>query len=91
MKVRARAKMLVRLVAVNEYGQRIGQDHQRAVLSDAEVELMRQLAEEGMAYSELARKFEVSKWTVGRICRYERRAQTPVRFKQVHIGDEGQG
>ena len=79
------------LVAVNDAGIRIGQDHQRAVLSDAEVELMRQLAEEGMAYSELARKIEVSKWAVGRICRYERRAQTPVRFKRVHIGDEGQG
>ena len=79
------------LVAVNDHGLRIGQYHQNAILSDAEVELMRQLAEESMAYSELARKFEVSKWTVGRICRYERRAQTPVRFKQVHIDDEGQG
>ena len=84
-------RFMQKITAINEYGQRIGQDHQRAVLSDAEVELMRQLAEEGMAYSELARKFEVSKWTVGRICRYERRAQTPVRFKQVHIDDEGQG
>lgn len=79
------------LVAVNDAGIRIGQDHQRAVLSDSEVEVMRQLAEGGMAYSELARMFEVSKYTVGRICRYERRAQTPAGFKRVHIGDEGQG
>ena len=79
------------LVAVNDAGIRIGQDHQRAVLSDAEVELMRQLAEGGMAYSELARMFEVSKYTVGRICRYERRAQTPAGFKRVHIDGKGRG
>lgn len=79
------------LVAVNDAGIRIGQDHQRAVLSDSEVEVMRQLAEDGVPYRELARKFGVSKWTVGRICRYERRAQTPAGFKRVHISDEARG
>lgn len=79
------------LVAVNDAGIRIGQDHQRAVLSDTEVELMRQLAEGGMAYSELARMFEVSKYTVGRICRYERRAQIPAGFKRMHIDGKGRG
>lgn len=37
--------------------------------------------------SELAEKFEVSKWAIGRICRYERRAQTPANFKNVHVLD----
>lgn len=74
------------LVAVNDHGLRIGQYHQNAILSDAEVELMRQLAESGMGYKELAEKFGVSRYTVGRICRCERRAQTLAAWKEVHVG-----
>ena len=75
-----------KIAAINQAGLRIGQDHPNAKLTDAEVELMRQLAEEGMSYSVLAEKFECSKWTVGRICRYERRAQTVTAWKEVHMG-----
>lgn len=75
-------------VAVNDAGLRIGEDHPNAKLTDAEVELIRQLHEEGVSYETLARKFEVSKWAVGRICRYERRAQTPATFKKVHVPDD---
>lgn len=72
-------------VAVNEAGLRIGEDHPNAKLTDAEVELIRQLHEEGMSYETLAEKFEVSKWAIGRICRCERRSQTPAAFKEVHV------
>ncbi|MDR3004427.1 MAG: hypothetical protein LBV14_09350 [Acidovorax sp.] len=72
-------------VAINELGRRIGEGHHNAILTDAEVELLRDLREiDGMSYSVLAEKFEISKWAVGRICRYERRAQTPARYERVH-------
>lgn len=72
-------------VAVNDKGARIGGDHHRARLTDTEVELIRNLHEEGMNYETLAEKFEISRGTVGRICRFERRAQTQAGFKEVHI------
>jgi predicted DNA-binding protein (UPF0251 family) len=73
-------------VAVNDAGLRIGEDHPNAKLTDAEVERIRSLHEdEGMTYDELSEKYEVSKWAIGRICRYERRAQTPAAFKDVHV------
>lgn len=72
-------------VAVNDAGLRIGEDHPNAKLTDAEVETIRQLHEAGMSYECIADKFEVSKWAIGRICRYERRAQTPANFKNVHV------
>ncbi|MFV0601560.1 MAG: hypothetical protein ACK5NE_07040 [Brachymonas sp.] len=46
---------------------------------------MRTLHEDGMTYNELADKFDVSPGTVGRICRYERRAQTVAGHRDVHI------
>lgn len=52
-----------------------GQYHHRAKLTDHDVELIRQLHEEGMSYTTIARKFDVSRSMVGRICRFERRAR----------------
>lgn len=72
------------VVALNDGGYRIGETHHRAVLTDHEVDLLRELREEGFSYDWLAEKFEISIWTVGRICRYERRAQTPARYRRVH-------
>ena len=65
-----------RLFGVNEIGLRVGEDHPRATLTDHDVELIRQLADGGMLYRDIAEKFDISKFTVGRICRYERRGQT---------------
>lgn len=71
-------------VAVNDAGLRIGEGHHCAVLTDSEVDLMREMHEnDGLSYKELAEKFEVSKWCVGKICRYERRAQTPADWKRI--------
>ncbi|HYF57355.1 MAG TPA: hypothetical protein VEA81_00210 [Burkholderiaceae bacterium] len=67
-----------RLVAVNEYGRPIGQDHWRARLTDAECESMRRLRDDGFTYTQLAEKFEVSKSAVADIVKFRRRAQTPV-------------
>lgn len=71
-----------RLVAVDDQGRRIGEDHPAARLTDEEVELMRVLREEhGWGWRRLAAKFEVSTQTVRRICRYERRATPAARYK----------
>lgn len=84
-----RGKVLMKkLVAVNENGLRIGEDHHRAKLLDEDVEHIRALAEGGMRYAEIAEKFEISKWMVGRICRFERRGQTTAKLKCTYIDDE---
>ncbi|WP_205203172.1 hypothetical protein [Azonexus hydrophilus] len=73
-----------RTVAINDAGLRIGEEHPNAKLTDAEVERIRDLHEfDGMTYKALAEKFEVSKWCIGRICRYERRAQRPTNWKTI--------
>ena len=70
-------------IAVNTFGNRIGEDHPNSKLTDHEVELVRSLRESGMTYPLLAEKFGITKWAIGRICRYERRAQVAVRFKTI--------
>lgn len=72
-----------RAFAVNERGLRIGQDHPRAVLADDEVGLLLELRGDGMSYGALAKKFEVSKSCVAKICRGEHRAQVAVGFKRA--------
>lgn len=74
----------MRMVAINERGLRIGEDHQNARLTDAQIDQMRDLHEtHGVDYEALAAMFGISKWAVGRICRYERRAQTPVGYRRI--------
>lgn len=79
-----------RLIKINENGWRVGDSHQNAVLSDSEVEIMRQLHEEGMIYRDLAEKFEVPIRTVAAICRFERRNQTVAGIKEVHVPEMGE-
>ncbi|WP_429474741.1 helix-turn-helix domain-containing protein [Paraburkholderia atlantica] len=69
------------MIGVNEKGLRVGQDHQRAKLSDAAVELIRKLHEEGMSYRVIAEKFEIAKSTVQDICTYRRRAQIAAKWR----------
>lgn len=65
----------LRLVAVNERGYSIGQDHHRSKFSDHEVDLMIQLREEGLMFRDIAEKFECAIGTVHGICSGRRRAQ----------------
>lgn len=73
------------LVAVNENGIRMGEGHSNAIFTDHEVELVRQLHEEGMTYEVLAEKFECSKSTISKICQFKRRAATVARWKILLI------
>lgn len=75
--------MGVRLVGVNEKGLRVGQDHQRAKLTDRDVELIIELRGQGLAYDKIADKFDIHPTMVRKICCGERRAQRPVRWKGI--------
>lgn len=75
-----------RVVAIGERGLRVGEDAGRAKLTDGEVDLLRRLHHEhGMPYATLAEKFEVSVSLVGKICRYQRRAETPTGYRTVEV------
>lgn len=70
------------MIGVNEHGLRVGEDHQRAHLTDHEVDQLRELHEEHCAcYRDLADWFGCPKSTVASICQYSRRVQTAVAFR----------
>lgn len=69
---------------INSRGYRVGEGHQRAVLSDHEIDLVRHLHEEdGLGYRKLAVIFEMSKSAIREICLYRVRAQTPDGYKTI--------
>ncbi len=76
-----------RIVAVNDRGQRIGEDHPRAVLTDDEVAMMLELRAEGYSLAWLGRKFDVHKGTAAKICRGDRRGQTPAAWRSARGPD----
>lgn len=70
------------LVAVNEFGRRIGETHHNAHISNDVVDRIRERHEDhGRGYLEISHEFDIALTTVRKICTYERRAQTPQRFK----------
>ena len=71
------------IVGVNDEGRRVGESHPGAKLTDRDVDLICQLHNEGLGYSEIAVKFEVSKYTVRDYVKCRRRAQYPTRFKRM--------
>jgi hypothetical protein len=71
------------MVAVNDRGFTIGEDHSRATLLDSEVRLIRDLRASDPAfwtYRKLAEKFEISKKHAWRICQFQKREQIPDRW-----------
>lgn len=74
-----------RLVGVNERGLRLGEDHRNARLTNAEVDLLLSLRDEGWSYQALADKFDLSKSGARKICKGQTRCQAPVRYKAVHM------
>lgn len=72
------------LVPVNELGKRIGQHHHNARYSDDFIDRIRALHEDdGIGYRRIAKLLGISRHVVAKICRYERRAQTPERWKKI--------
>ena len=50
-----------------------GEKHYKADLTDHEVELVRQLHDEGWGYRRLAKKFEIHRSTIQKICTFRSR------------------
>jgi hypothetical protein len=73
------------IVRVNELGLRIGEDHQHALYTDHEVELVRRLWDDGLSYGKIARAMEMPKSTVRDICTCRRRAQVVAKTKVIEI------
>lgn len=74
------------IVAYNEQGLRIGQSHHNATISDELVDKIRELHEDyGWGYKAICSRLRLSLTAVRKICTYERRAQTPSRWKRVPI------
>ena len=72
------------IVAVNEQGKRIGSSHHNAKHSDELIDAIRDMHEdEGIGYRKLAEIFSLPRATIQKICTYERRAQTPDRYKTI--------
>jgi DNA invertase Pin-like site-specific DNA recombinase len=72
---------------LESYGLRfaaLGEAHPRAKLTDAEVDQMRALYEEGLyGYRTLAKTFKCSRNTVKCIVKYRRRNTTPMGYRTV--------
>jgi len=56
------------LLGVNERNRRVGESHPQAKLTDADVERLQQLREEGIGWGRLAKMFDISKSHARRIC-----------------------
>ncbi len=69
-----------RLLAVNDRGYVIGEQHHRAKLTDHEVDLVLELLDDGMSERLVAEKMEISRRTVRDIKAGRIRAQTPYRY-----------
>jgi DNA-binding NarL/FixJ family response regulator len=72
-----------RMLAVNEKGYRLGEDHHRAKLTNHEVDLVLQLLDEGMSERKVAEKFEISRRTVRDYKAAKTRSQTPEAFRSL--------
>lgn len=82
-------KRVMVIVTYNEAGNRIGETHHNARISDAVVDAIRDRHEdEGLGYKAMASIFGLSINTIRKICTYERRAQTPQKWKRTYVDAE---
>lgn len=72
-----------RVVLVNESGHVIGEDHHRAKLSNAQVEDLLSMRDQGVKYVDIAKAFGISKTAVAYIVTFRRRAQTAMGQKTL--------
>lgn len=75
-------------LGINGNGLRVGQSHQRAKLTDREVDTIREMYEPKVCgYRRLARMFDVSRGTIRDIVKCKRRAQVVVGHREVRLPD----
>jgi DNA-binding NarL/FixJ family response regulator len=75
----------VREIRLNETGRRIGESHPNTKLTDHDVELILALVDEGLSYTEVAEKFEVSKSCIQHIVSGRNRGQWAARLIRVSV------
>jgi len=74
------------VVGVNSKGYRVNEDHVRCTIPNYIVDALRDLHEDfGIGYGTLAKIFNMNRYTIAKICRYERRADYPDRFKTIKV------
>lgn len=72
-------------VALDERGFRIGETHHNATVTDAQVERIRDLYEyENWNVAQISEHLGISKNTIIKIVRYERRISTPHRWRRIN-------
>ena len=75
--------MASQVIGLNAQGLRVGQYHQRAKITDAQVLRLHALRAQGWSYSRLAAEFEISKRHVRNICAGKSRCQSVAHFRIV--------
>jgi predicted DNA-binding protein (UPF0251 family) len=77
-------------IGLNRAGRRIGESHPNTRLTDHDVDLIRALVAEGLSYTDVAEKFEVSKSCIQHIVSGRNRGQWADRLIRVSVtGDRG--
>lgn len=73
-------------MGITEQGRRCGEDHPGAKLTDAQVDEIRELHEDGLVgYKWLAKHFGVPVRTIREIIQCRRRWQVAMRYKRVRV------
>ena len=76
-------------VATNERGNRVGDSHHNAKLTNNEIDLLLSMHNSGdFGYRKLARIFELSKSTVRYYVKGRYRSQTPAKYKLVRVNSD---
>lgn len=76
-----------KLVALNENGNRIGENHPRAKLLDVEVDQVHALREAGFTLRQIGAKMGMSKGGIWKIVHGYRRSQSVARVVRVSVFD----
>lgn len=75
--------MASQVIGLNAQGLRVGQYHQRAKITDAQVLRLHDLRAQGWGYARLAAEFGISKRHVRNICSGKSRCQSVAQFRIV--------
>ena len=72
----------MKLIAYNERGWRIGEDHPRAKYTDHEVSQVLYFRSLGMTYREISARLEIPWTTIRAMCSGAIRSERPARFRR---------
>jgi hypothetical protein len=76
---------MTKTVAVNECGRRIGEDHPNARYTNAEIEMVLTLRDDGFGYKRIAKMCDMPVRTVRCIVAGQRRCQCATTWKKVRV------